>query len=44
VNTEEIRSVNYGRQSAAQHILQVAMNDTKAEESGADLHIADMAS
>jgi len=44
VNTEEIRSVNYGRQSAAKHILQVAMNDMKAEESHSDLDIADMAS
>jgi hypothetical protein len=43
VNTEEIRSVNYGRQSAAQHILQVAVNDMKAEESGADLDVADKA-
>ena len=46
MNTEEIRSVNYGRQSAAQHtsILQVALNDTKAEESRAGLVIADIAS
>jgi hypothetical protein len=44
VNTEEIRSVDYGRQSAAQQILQVALNDMKAEESDAHLVIADMAS
>jgi len=44
VNTKEIRSVNYGRQSAAQHILQMALNNMKAEESRADLVIADKAS
>jgi hypothetical protein len=44
VNTEEIISVNCGRQSAAQHILQVAMNDIKAEESHADIVISDKAS
>ena len=44
VNIEEIRPVNYGRQSAAQRILQVLMNEMKAEESHADPVTADMAS